>query len=55
MLVAHDNLEGRTLTLLTSVPLLGETAVSRVYSDWRLYSRIEHGYRTILRWVVSGT
>ena len=45
VLVAHDDLEDRTLTLLTNVPLLTEAAVIQVYSDWRLRGRIEHGYR----------
>lgn len=45
VLVVHDDLEDRTLTLLTNVPLLSEAAVIQVYSDWRLRSHIEHGYR----------
>jgi hypothetical protein len=45
VLVAHDDLEDRTLTLLTNVPLLTEAVVIQVYSDWRLRGRIEHGYR----------
>lgn len=45
VLVAQDDLDERSLTLLTNVPLLSEATVIQVYSDWRLRSRIEHGYR----------
>lgn len=45
VLVVSNDLEDRTLTLLTNVPLLSEAAIIQVYEDWRLRSRIEHGYR----------
>ncbi len=45
VLVAQDDLQNRTLVLLTNVPLETETQVIQVYSDWRLRSRIEQGYR----------
>jgi len=35
----------RTLVLLTNVPIRTEAAARAVYEDWRLRSRIEHGYR----------
>jgi hypothetical protein len=38
-------MEERTLVLLTNIPLLDETIIRQVYSDWRLRGRIEHGYR----------
>jgi len=44
-LVAEDDLENRTLTLLTNVPILNDTIAQQIYSDWRLRGRIEHGYR----------
>ena len=31
--------------LLTNVPLHSVTDVRAVYDDWRMHSRIEHGYR----------
>lgn len=43
--VAYDPDKDRTLTLITNVPLLSVTDVHTVYNDWRLRSRIEHGYR----------
>lgn len=45
VLVVSNDLEDRTLTLLTNVPLLSEAAIIQVYQDWRLCSRIEHSYR----------
>jgi hypothetical protein len=45
VLVAYNDLEKRTLVLLTNIPLLDETTIRQVYSDWRLRGRIEHGYR----------
>lgn len=45
VIVAYDPSKDRTLTLLTNVPLLSIAAVRSVYNDWRLRSRIEHGYR----------
>lgn len=45
VLVVQDDLEKRTLTLLTNVPILTETIAQQIYNDWRLRGRIEHGYR----------
>ncbi len=45
VIVAYDPDKDRTLTLITNVPLLSITDVQLVYNDWRLRSRIEHGYR----------
>lgn len=45
VLVVEDDLEKRTLTLLTNVPILTETIAQQIYNDWRLRGRIEHGYR----------
>jgi hypothetical protein len=44
-LVAEDEELQRTLVLLTNVPLEDEASAQQVYNDWRLRSRIEHGYR----------
>jgi hypothetical protein len=35
----------RALALITNVPLHTIPIVQQVYNDWRLRSRIEHGYR----------
>ncbi len=43
--VVYDPPLDRTLVLLTNVPLLTIADVRQVYEDWRLRSRIEHGYR----------
>jgi hypothetical protein len=45
VLVAHDVDRDHDLILLTNVALTSETVVKQVYEDWRLRSRIEHGYR----------
>ena len=45
VLVAEDDLHPNTLTLLTNIPILNVTTAQEVYADWRLRSRIEHGYR----------
>jgi hypothetical protein len=45
LLVAYEPALDRTLVLLTNVPLLTVDDVRQVYDDWRLRSRIEHGYR----------
>ncbi|MCB0154689.1 MAG: hypothetical protein KDF65_07820 [Anaerolineae bacterium] len=45
VLVAYEAAIDRTLVLLTNVPLPSIVAVRSVYNDWRLRSRIEHGYR----------
>ena len=45
VLVAEDDLEHRTLVLLTNVPLDTIERVQEVYQDWRLRGRVEHGYR----------
>ena len=44
-LVAYDVDMDRTLVLLTNVPLHSVNEARCVYDDWRLRSRIEHGYR----------
>jgi hypothetical protein len=44
-LVIEDDLENRTLTLITNVPILDIAIAQQLYSDWRLRGRIEHGYR----------
>jgi hypothetical protein len=45
VLVAHEERINRTCVLLTNVPLHSAHAMRAVYDDWRLRSRIEHGYR----------
>lgn len=45
VIVAYDPDKDRTLTLITNIPLLSIDDVRAVYNDWRLRSRIEHGYR----------
>jgi len=45
ILVADDQTMPRQLVLITNVPLLSVAIVQQVYEDWRLRSRIEHGYR----------
>jgi hypothetical protein len=45
VLVAHDVERNHDLVLLTNVPLQSAAEVRTVYGDWRLRSRIEHGYR----------
>lgn len=42
---AIDTAKERTLVLLTNVPVQSVQQAQSVYSDWRLRSRIEHGYR----------
>jgi hypothetical protein len=44
-LVADDQTIPRQLVLITNVPLETVQLVQQVYEDWRLRSRIEHGYR----------
>jgi len=44
-LVADDQTIARQLVLITNVPLLSVAIVQQVYNDWRLRTRIEHGYR----------
>lgn len=44
-LVAYEEALDRTLVLLTNVPLTDVQQARSVYDDWRLRSRIEHGYR----------
>jgi hypothetical protein len=44
-LVADDPTMDRELVLITNVALLTIPIVQLVYNDWRLRSRIEHGYR----------
>ncbi len=45
VLVAEDDLEKRTLVLLTNVPIRKHLTAQQLYNDWRLRGRIEHGYR----------
>jgi hypothetical protein len=45
LLVAQRDEEDKPLVLLTNVPLLHLALAQEVYQDWRLRSRIEHGYR----------
>jgi hypothetical protein len=45
VLVADDPSMDRKLVLITIVPLETIPIVQQVYNDWRLRSRIEHGYR----------
>ena len=45
ILVADDQTLNRQLVLITNVPLLTVPIVQQVYNDWRLRTRIEHGYR----------
>ena len=45
VLVADDPHLDRQLVLITNVPLDSVAMVQQVYNDWRLRSRIEHGYR----------
>jgi len=45
VLVADDRFLNSRLVLITNVPLLSLPIVQQVYNDWRLRSRIEHGYR----------
>ena len=45
VLVADDQTLKRQLVLITNVPLVNIRVVQEVYNDWRLRTRIEHGYR----------
>lgn len=45
VLVAYEKRTRRTLVLLTNIPLHSMQDVRSVYDDWRLRTRIEHGYR----------
>jgi hypothetical protein len=45
ILVADDRTINRQLVLITNVPLATMPIVQQVYNDWRLRTRIEHGYR----------
>ena len=45
ILVADDLTINRRLVLITNVPLTTVRIVQQVYNDWRLRTRIEHGYR----------
>lgn len=45
ILVADDETINRQLVLITNIPLLSVGIVDQVYNDWRLRTRIEHGYR----------
>ena len=45
ILVADDQTLDSQLVLITNVPLTHVSIVQQVYNDWRLRTRIEHGYR----------
>jgi len=45
ILVADDETLDRQLVLITNVPLTSVSAAQEVFNDWRLRTRIEHGYR----------
>ena len=45
ILVADDESLNRPLVLITNIPLTSVAAMQQVYNDWRLRTRIEHGYR----------
>ena len=45
ILVADDETLNRQLVLITNIPLISVSSVQQVYNDWRLRTRIEHGYR----------
>jgi hypothetical protein len=45
IMVADDETLDRQLVLITNIPLMNVAAVQQVYHDWRLRTRIEHGYR----------
>jgi hypothetical protein len=45
IMVADDETLDRQLVLITNIPLTSVSALQQVYNDWRLRSRIEHGYR----------
>jgi hypothetical protein len=45
IVVADDETLDRQLVLITNIPLTSISTVQQVYNDWRLRTRIEHGYR----------
>ena len=45
VVVVDDQSLNRQLVLITNVPLATVSVVQQVYNDWRLRTRIEHGYR----------
>ena len=45
ILVADNETLHRQLVLITTLPLISAAVVQQVYHDWRLRTRIEHGYR----------
>jgi len=45
ILVADDQTLNRQLVLITNLPLTSTQVAQEVYNDWRLRTRIEHGYR----------
>ena len=45
ILVADDQTLNRQIVLITNIPIENLDAMQRVYNDWRLRTRIEHGYR----------
>jgi hypothetical protein len=45
VLVADDETLKRQLVLITNIPLTSATVSQQLYNDWRLRTRIEHGYR----------
>lgn len=44
-LVADDQTLHRQLVLITNIPITNVVVMQQVYQDWRLRTRIEHGYR----------
>ena len=45
ILVADDETLNRQMVLITNIPLTNVASMQQVYNDWRLRTRIEHGYR----------
>jgi hypothetical protein len=45
VVVVHSPTRDDDLLLITNVPLTSQRIMRQVYEDWRLRSRIEHGYR----------
>lgn len=45
VLVIHSPTREYDLLLITNVPLTSQRVMRQVYEDWRLRSRVEHGYR----------
>jgi len=45
VLVADNQTMDRQLVLITNIPLTQTAIAQQVFNDWRLRTRIEHGYR----------